>query len=64
MKIDVPQYVVVTCTDNNNTSEALIIKDSAAQIRVELNGIPMTFRRYKAGIYVCSMHGLEFVIKR
>lgn len=64
MKIEAPQYVVITCTDNGNTSEALVIKESVEQIRAELNGIPMTFRRYNTGVYVCNMHGLEFVIKR
>jgi len=58
------EYVDVKCSDTDKVSEAMILKESSDQIRVELNGIPMTFRKHRSNIFVCNMHGLEFVVHR
>ena len=58
------EYVEVKCSDTDKISEAIILKESAEQIRVELNGILMTFRKHRSNIFVCNMHGLEFVLNR
>lgn len=58
------EYVDIRCSDTEKVSQAIILKESSEQIRVELNGIPMTFRKHRSNIYVCNMHGLEFVVHR
>lgn len=56
------EYVEVKCSDTDKVCEAIILRESAEQIRVELNGIPMTFRKHRSNIFVCNIHGLEFVL--
>lgn len=64
MKYDIPEEVMVYCTDRDKSVPATIIRETVERISVEMEGIPMTFHRYKPGVYTCNMSGMEFIIKR
>jgi len=63
MKWDEPETAMVHCTDNDKTVEVNIIGRSHNTIRAELQGIPLTFRKYKPGVYIANFGGREFVLK-
>ena len=63
MKWDEPEVMTVTCTDNDKTAEVTIIRKSHDSIRAELQGIPLNFKKYKPGVYIANMSGIEFVLK-
>ena len=56
-------YINVYCTDTDKTSEAKLIKQNESQLRLELNGIPMTFHKHRPSVFVSRMHGLEFIVR-
>lgn len=64
MKIDYnkEQYVSVVCTDTERVAEALILDEHNGKLRVDMQGLLLTFRRVKPGLYATNHSGLEFTI--
>ena len=57
------QKVVVTCTDNDTTSNGKIIRILPNGIDIEVSGMIIKLKKTKPHIYVGSMAGLEFTEK-
>ena len=57
------QKVVVTCTDNDTTSNGKIIRILPNGIDIEVSGMIIKLKKTKPNIYVGSMAGLEFTVK-
>ena len=57
------QKVVVTCTDNDTTSNGKIIRILPNGIDIEVSGTIIKLKRTKPNLYVGSMAGLEFTVK-
>ena len=57
------QKVVVTCTDNDTTSNAKIIRILPNGIDIEVSGTIIKLKKTKPNLYVGSMAGLEFTVK-
>ena len=57
------QKVVVTCTDNDTTSNAKIIRILPNGIDIEVSGTIIKLKKTKPNLYVGSMAGLEFIVK-
>ena len=57
------QKVVVTCTDNDTTSNGKIIRILPNGIDIELSGTIIKLKKTKPNLYVGSMAGLEFTVK-
>lgn len=56
------ETVTVTCTDTGVEADGVIVGENQGQIRVDMSGALLTFRRIKPGVYVANNAGLEFVI--
>ena len=57
------QKVIVTCTDNDTTSNAKIIRILPNGIDIEVSGTIIKLKKTKPNLYVGSMAGLEFIVK-
>ena len=57
------QKVVVTCTDNDTTSNGKIIRILPNGIDIEVTGMIIKLKKTKPNLYVGSMAGLEFTVK-
>ena len=57
------QKVVVTCTDNDSTSNGKIIRILPNGIDIEVSGTIIKLKKTKPNLYVGSMAGLEFTVK-
>ena len=55
--------IEVTCTDNGNTAEGIILDWRGDTVRVNLNGIILYFKKVKGNLYAAYMSGMEFTIK-
>ena len=56
------QKVVVTCTDNDTTSNGKIIRILPNGIDIEVSGTIIKLKKTKPNLYVGSMAGLEFTV--
>jgi hypothetical protein len=61
MRID--DTVTVTCTDNDKTMPGTIVRMRRDHIDVQVGELLISFRQRKPGIFVGSLHGMEFVVK-
>ena len=57
------QKVVVTCTDNDTTTNGKIIRILPNGIDIEVSGTIIKLKKTKPNLYVGSMAGLEFTVK-
>ena len=57
------QKVVVTCTDNDTTSNGKIIRILPNGIDIDVSGTIIKLKKTKPNLYVGSMAGLEFTVK-
>ena len=62
-KVEVPETIVVHCTDNDQDVEVEYVSQHNGIIRTDLQGMPLYFKRHRANIYVGNMLGREFVMK-
>ena len=62
-KVEIPDTIVVHCTDNDQDVEVEYISQYNDIIRTSLQGIPLNFKHHRANIYVANAHGREFVMK-
>jgi hypothetical protein len=62
-RVEVPDTIMVTCTDNGQDVEVEYISQYNNIIRTSLQGIPLNFYHHRANIYVANAHGREFVMK-
>ena len=54
--------VVVKCGDTGVETEGLVVSQSVMQVRVNMAGIPMTFRKQANGSLTTSHAGMHFVL--
>ena len=57
------QKVVVTCTDNDTTSNGKIIRILPNGIDIEVSGTIIKLKKTKPNLYVGTLAGLEFIVK-
>ena len=57
------QKVVVTCTDNDTTTNGKLIRILPNGIDIEVSGTIIKLKKTKPNLYVGSMAGLEFTVK-
>ena len=57
------QKVVVTCTDNDTTSNGKIIRILPNGIDIEVSGTIIKLKKTKPNLYVGFMAGLEFIVR-
>lgn len=62
-KVEMPDTIMVHCTDNDQEVEVTYISQHNGMIRTSLQGIPLTFKHHRANIYVANTLGREFVMK-
>jgi len=62
-KVEVPETIMVHCTDNGQDVEVNYISQHNGIIRTDLQGMPLYFKHHRANIYVGNMLGREFVMK-
>lgn len=58
------EYVNVVCTDTDRTAEARVLDDHNGRLRVDMQGLVLTFKRVTPGLYATNHSGLEFTISR
>jgi hypothetical protein len=62
-KVEVPETIMVHCTDNEQDVEVNYISQHNGIIRTDLQGMPLYFKHHRSNIYVGNMLGREFVMK-
>ena len=61
MRLD--DTVTVTCTDTDKTMPGRIVRLKRDQGDVMVGALLISLRQRKPGIFVGSLHGMEFVIR-
>lgn len=61
MRLD--DTVTVTCIDNDKAMPGRIVRLKRDHIDVQVGELLISFRQRRPGIYVGTMHGMEFVVK-
>lgn len=55
--------LTVTCTDNGNKADGIVLDWRGDTVRVNLNGIVLLFKKVKGNLYAANMAGMEFTIE-
>ena len=55
--------VRVECLDTGTSVEGIVVTRSMKQVRLNLSGVPMTFRPDRKGAFTAQQSGLSFVIR-
>tara|TARA_Y100000758_G_C16003880_1_gene405083 strand:+ start:57 stop:266 length:210 start_codon:yes stop_codon:yes gene_type:complete len=57
------ETVKVTCTDNGNVADGVIIKDhpNGDKTIIVEKTIKMVFKKYRGNVWICEMRGREYV---
>jgi hypothetical protein len=59
-RTDVPEKVMVHCTDNDKKWEGTVIHQHDDMVKVLLEGVPLNFKRYKGkDLFVANFSGME-----
>lgn len=61
MRLD--EQVTITCTDTDKSEKAKVVRLGRDRVDVMVGQTVISLRQTKPGLYVGSLHGMEFVLK-